>query len=126
MSIATESVLRSFGYPVIRDGLLLSIGGQEVYLGEACSGFRSLITLGSLGVIYIYLLKASPFKKVVMGASIIPLALGGNLLRVGAVCLVTYYVGVNAGQKFFHDFSGFVVFAALIGGLLLVEKCVKK
>lgn len=122
VSIVTDLILAVFDYPVERQGLLLSIGGQQIYMGEACSGFRSLITFGALGSVYIYLSGADAGRKVAMALAIVPLALLGNLLRVIAVTLVTYYVGVNAGQQFFHDFSGFVVFAILLAGMLWIER----
>ena len=50
-------VLKSFFLPVIKDGLILSIDNQQVYLEPACSGFRSLITMISLGLLYAYLPK---------------------------------------------------------------------
>jgi len=125
-SIATEHILKLFNYPISREGLLLSIGGQQVYLGEACSGFRSLITLASLGLAYIYISKNSLLNKGLMSAAIAPLALAGNLIRVVSVVLVTYYLGVTKGQAFFHDFSGFVMFAIMIGGLVGVESLLNK
>lgn len=122
VSIATEQILAILSYPIRREGLLLWVGGQEVYLGEACSGFRSLITLGALGSAYIYLSKVAQPKKWLMGSAIIPLALVGNLVRVLSVCLVTFYLGVSKGQQYYHDLSGFVVFLFLLGGLLWLEK----
>ena len=121
VSIVTDLVLAAFEYPIERQGLLLSIGGQQIYLGEACSGFRSLITLAALGAVYIHLSRVRAGRKIRMALAIVPLALLGNLIRVIAVTLVTYYVGVNAGQKFFHDFSGFLIFVILIAGLLWIE-----
>ena len=126
VSTTTEHILRAFHYPISREGLLLSIGGQQVYLGEACSGFRSLITLASLGLAYIYISKNNLMTKCVMAASIVPLALIGNLVRVTAVVLVTYYLGETRGQKFFHDSSGLAMFLILILGLIGVEKLLEK
>ena len=122
VSFVTEHLVRLAGYPITRNGLLLSIGGHEVFLGEACSGFRSLITLSSLGLAYIFLSKTGKPRKLLMTASIIPLALLGNLIRVVSVVIVTYYLGESAGQKFFHDASGFVMFVVMLLGLLAIEK----
>lgn len=121
VSIVTERLVGLFGYPITRDGLLLQIGGHDVFLGEACSGFRSLITLSSLGLAYIFISKSSQSRKLGMAAAIIPLALLGNLLRVIGVVIVTYYWGETLGQKFFHDASGFVMFVVMLTGLLAIE-----
>ena len=48
ISMLTEIILKMFHYPISREGLLLSIGGHQLYMGEPCSGFRSLITMLAL------------------------------------------------------------------------------
>ncbi len=126
VSVATQSFLAALNFPITRDGLLLFIGGHEVYLGEACSGFRSLVAFGSLGSAYIYTMKIDTSKKWILGFSIIPFALLGNLIRVASVCLVTYYLGESKAQQYYHDLSGFVVFLVLIAGLLQMEKILSR
>ena len=126
VSVATEFVLNRLGYPLSRQGLMLFVGPHEVFLGAACSGFRSLITLASLGSAYIYLTQGSFSKKIGMAAAIVPLALLGNLMRVMSVCIATYYLGESKGWYLFHDASGFLMFGIMIGGLLGVERIFEK
>jgi len=125
VTVAAYGFLKTLGYPILRDGLLLSVGGHEIYMGPACSGFRSLITMISLGLAYIYITKGSLKKKAVLLASIVPLALLGNFVRVIGVCMATYHFGDAAGEKF-HDISGFVIFAILVLGLLGLENLCEK
>jgi len=113
ISIAVSKLLLLFKIPITRDGLILSLGGHEVYMGPACSGFRSLITMITLGITYTYIIKGSFAKKAILLGSVVPLALLGNFARVAGVCLVTYYVSESAGQKF-HDIAGYVIFVLLI------------
>lgn len=124
-SVATAWILNILHLPITRDGLLLSIGGHEIYMGPACSGFRSLITLISLGLAYIYINKGSLKKKSLLFISIIPLTLLGNLIRVILVCLVTYWFGEKTGHTF-HDTSGFLIFMILIFGLMGLENLLEK
>jgi len=126
VSVTTELVLKMLGYPLSRQGLMLFVGSHEVFLGAACSGFRSLITLASLGSAYIYLTQGSLSKKIGMAAAIVPLALLGNLMRVVSVCIATYYLGESKGWRLFHDASGFLMFSVMIGGLLGVERIFEK
>lgn len=125
VSIVTELILKSLHFPITRDGLLLSIKGNEIYMGAPCSGFRSLITMISLGLVYVYLNKGSRKAKTILLSSIIPFALLGNLVRVTGLCLVTFYFGQAIGTKF-HDISGFVIFLVLIGGLIGLESLLEK
>jgi exosortase len=119
-SVIAEIILRSFHYPISRDGLLLSMGGHDIYMGAPCSGFRSLITMLSLGLAYAYITKTATKNKIILASSTIPFAILGNLLRVSSMCLVTYYLGDSAGHTF-HDASGFVIFVITILGLIGLE-----
>lgn len=125
ISAVAGGILKSFHYPVMRQGLLLYIGNQEIFMGAPCSGFRSLITMLSLGLAYIHILKETRMNKFIILLSVVPLALFGNLLRVLSLCLVTYYFGQEAGQGFFHDFSGIIAFVIMILGLLGIEAYLK-
>ncbi|MFA5085749.1 MAG: exosortase/archaeosortase family protein, partial [Candidatus Omnitrophota bacterium] len=120
ISVFTAHILKMFHYPITQSGLMLSLGGLQLYMGAPCSGFRSLITMISLGLVYVYIIKGKAVKKAILLGSIIPLALLGNLLRVIGMCLVTFHFGENIGTKF-HDISGFVIFFVLILGLMGID-----
>lgn len=122
ISVVTEVALKSFHYPVGRKGLLLFIGDNELFMGQPCSGFRSLITMFSLGLVYAYTARGTMLKKGILTFSIIPFALAGNFIRVLSICLITYYFGETAGQGFFHNFSGIVVFVIIVLGLIGFER----
>jgi len=121
LSIATVAILKLFHYPITREGLLLSIGNNELFMGQPCSGFRSMVTMFSLSLVYVYISKGSLPKKSILVSSIIPLALLGNLIRITTICLITYYFGEEVGQGFFHNFSGIVMFVFIILGLFGLE-----
>jgi exosortase len=48
ISVLTEKILFFMNYPISRNGLLLTIGYNDIFMGAPCSGFRSLITMFSL------------------------------------------------------------------------------
>lgn len=121
LSYATEVILKCFHYQITREGLLLSIGSSELFMGQPCSGFRSIVTMFSLSLIYVYISKSSLARKSILVSSIIPLALTGNLIRIITLCLITYYFGEETGQGFFHNFSGIVMFVFIILGLVGLE-----
>ena len=104
---------------------MIYLGGHEIFMGAPCSGFRSLITMFSLALAYVYFIKIRLRNKIILVVSVIPLALLGNLIRVTGLCLVTYKFGEEAGHKF-HDTSGLVIFVVLILGLLGIESLLEK
>ena len=120
ITVAVQVFLSFLGYPIVREGLLLILNGNEIYMGAPCSGFRSLITLLSLGLVYTYISSGNIKTKASLGISIIPMALLGNFLRVISVCLAINYFGVKIGE-IVHDVFGYVVFIILILGLICLE-----
>jgi exosortase len=121
ISVLTEKILFFLNYPISREGLLLKIGYNDIFMGAPCSGFRSLITMFSLVLVYVYISKGNLAKKLIMTSLIIPMALFGNLVRVITLCLITFYFGEEAGQGFFHNFSGIVIFIITLLGLMGTE-----
>jgi exosortase len=126
IATATEAVLKIAGYPITRAGLEMTIGYNTIFMGAPCSGFRSLITMISLVLVYVYVSKGTLTKKLVLSAFIIPTALLGNLIRVITLCLITFYFGEEAGQGFFHNFSGIVIFIITISGIIGLESILDK
>lgn len=126
IAASTEWILQIVGYPITRTGLEITIGYTTIFMGAPCSGFRSLITMFSLVLVYVYITKGSTAKKIALTAFIIPCALLGNLIRVITLCLITFYFGEEVGQGFFHNFSGIVIFIITILGLMGMESLLDK
>lgn len=126
ISVITEMILKALHYPINREGLLLMVGKSEIYMGAPCSGFRSLITMISLGLAYVYITKGTAKKRIILLSSIIPLTMMGNLMRVVSTCLAAFYFGNTITSKF-HDISGYAIFAILILGMMgidsLLDRC---
>jgi exosortase len=120
-SVIAEEFLKYLNYPIRRQGLLLTIGYNDIFMGQPCSGFRSLITMFSLVSVYIYISKGGLMKKLILASLIIPVTLFGNFVRVITLCLITFYFGEETGQGFFHNFSGIVIFIIAILGMIGVE-----
>lgn len=116
-----EKIFRLFNFPLQREGLMYIVKGQQMMIDEACSGFRSIITMISLGLAYVYVNKGTMLKKTVLVSSIIPLALIGNIVRIMAVSLIAIYFGQEAAQGFLHSFSGLLVFLFIVLGFMGIE-----
>lgn len=126
VSYAAAGILKLMHFPVSREGTLIFIGQQQILVGDACSGLRSLITILALSLLYAYLNKGSLRKKIILVLCSVPLALLGNLVRIISMCLVTYYLRENAGQKYFYDYSGIAVFILVILALIGIDSLLKE
>jgi exosortase len=79
-------------------------------VAQACSGIRSLMSLGALAVIYGYFLETRNLHRVLLTLAAIPIAIVANGLRVMGTGLLGYYWDPDKAEGFFHTFSGWVIF----------------
>jgi exosortase len=93
---------------------------SEIEIAAPCSGLRSLISLLTLGLIFAFALKISLFKKIVLFLSSIPIAIVANIIRVLLLAVVNDIYGEKIAMGFFHDCTGFVMFAVAFIGLYFV------
>jgi exosortase B len=118
VSHAVEVLLYQAGYPIARSGVVLAIGKYQLLMADACSGLNSLYSLAALGCLYLYLTpRAGLLRGAMLLASILPIAVIANVLRVLALVLITYHYGDEAGQSFLHDFAGLALFASALAML---------
>ncbi|TAN41251.1 MAG: exosortase/archaeosortase family protein [Nitrospirae bacterium] len=121
VAVVSAYVLKAAGYLISRDGAIMYIGDYTIIVGDACSGMRSLVSLMAVGAVYAYLQTISNFKKVVLFLSVIPISIAANTIRLIVLALITYHYGEAAGQGFFHNFSGILLFLIAMGGLVCID-----
>ena len=107
--ISTQ-VISIAGIPVYRDGNLLFFANSQLEVAEACSGVRSLYSYLMLGCVFA-LISKKRWCKVIIVLSTIPLAIFVNIVRVTVTGILSHYHGAEVADGFFHEFSGFILFA---------------
>ncbi len=119
---ATEgavAALRIFGIPADMLGARIDVPQYTFIVAEACSGLKSIIAMTALAALLAYLVKAPPWKRLVVFAAAVPAAVAANIVRITVVVLVGQCFGAEAAEGFFHGASGVIVFvvgfAALMG-----------
>jgi exosortase B len=122
VSIIAENVLYAVGYPIARDGVILTIGQYQLLVADACSGLNSMFSLSALGVVFMYIsARTSVLHNAIMLASILPIAFAANIVRVMALILITYHLGDEAGQGFLHGAAGIVLMIVALLILFLLD-----
>jgi exosortase B len=115
VSIAADEILYQLGYPVARDGVLISLGQYKLLVADACSGLYSMTSLLALAVVYVATArKAGRLRNGLILFSSLPFAFCANVMRVIALALITFYWGDAAGQGFLHGTAGAVTFATAL------------
>jgi exosortase B len=112
ISTQAESIMYALGYPVARVGVSLSVGQYQLLVADACSGLNSMVSLIAVGLFFMHLVKRPSLLHNALLLIAIPfIAVAANLVRVIAICLVTYYFGDEVGQGFVHGATGVLLFA---------------
>ena len=110
ISVVITEFMHALGYPIARSGVMITIGQYQLLVADACSGLHSLFSLSALGTLFMYIMgRQNRWHNTWMLASIIPIALISNGVRVIVLVLVTYHFGDEAGQGFVHGAAGMVL-----------------
>jgi exosortase len=109
------------GIEVYENGAqILGPAGAPLYeVAPACSGIRSLMSMTVLMLIYGFLTFRTTWRRLVLLASSVPVAIAGNVLRLIIVITVGEAFG-EAQAVAVEQKLGFVTFALGIGCMLLL------
>lgn len=122
VSYVTEVLLYAAGYPIARTGVILQIGPYQLLVADACAGLQTLLTLESLGLFYLNVVRhTSAFRNIALALLIIPISFTANVIRVCVLTLITYHFGDAAGQGFLHGFAGMVLFVSALILIIAVD-----
>lgn len=117
-----ETVLSFAGVPVLREGNVLELASTKLEVAQACSGIRSLVSLLTLGVLLGKLTEPRLSTRVLLVLLTVPVAIAANAARVAGTGLAANWIGPEAAEGFLHTFSGWLVFVAAFGLLLLAQR----
>jgi len=103
--------------PFNRDGFVFALPGVTIEIADDCSGIRSSIALMLTGLIAGHLMLSTAWKKIVLIAVILPIAILKNGIRIVGLSLLGIYVNPAFLDGRLHRDGGIVFF--LLGLLLL-------
>ncbi len=120
-----KSSLSAIGVPVLLEGNILRLPVMPLEVAEACSGIRSLISLGVVAIIYGYLLEQSTLIRIALAIAAVPLAVAANAGRIVGTGLLVEYWDPHKALGFFHTFSGWVVFMIAVALLMALHAALR-
>jgi exosortase len=112
------NVLHWFGMPVLREGNILHLPVRPLFVAEACSGLRSLMALGTLGVLFAYFFRKSWPERILLVVSTIPIAILVNAFRVALTAVLAFW-DASWVEGSIHQFEGFFMFGMAFALLML-------
>jgi exosortase len=115
-------LLKITGLWVVPEGNIILLGQHQLEVAEACNGLSMLMCLTATVVATIILIPMANWKRVVLFASIIPIALASNILRITSTSWAYHLLGAGTGKEFAHDAAGWLMMpvALLLVGLELL------
>ena len=118
-----EMMISAMGIPVLREGNTLKLPSQTLDIAEACSGIRSLMSLGFLSLVYAYFADKRVWMRWALLAATIPIAIGANGVRVGVTGLLSE-VNTKLAQGAYHETEGYIVFLVAMVALLATHRVI--
>jgi exosortase len=119
-----EAAISGVGIPVFREGNVLHLASKTLEVAEACSGIRSLVSLITLGIVYGYFTDHRIWVRALIVASAVPVAILANGARVAGTGMAAHWIGPEAAEGFFHDFSGWIVFVFAFAMILVIQRAI--
>jgi len=111
-------LLQELGFTVLAEGNRILIPGHTLFVADACTGLTSLVTLLPLSCVVAHFLGRGIWRRVAIVASVVPLALGANVLRVSATVSLVARYGSDLAQGLLHESFGLA--SSVLGTLALI------
>lgn len=122
VSDVASQLLTASGLEAHREGSYLVLPRSFLLVGDPCSGLRSFLAFLCLGFVFCYEGTMALWKRVLLVACGLPLAILSNVLRVYVMGLIAEIYGMKAVEGLVHDASGIVVFVLAFGAFMILRK----
>ena len=113
-----EWSLGAVGIPALREGNVVLLPYTALEVVEACSGIRSIVSLLTIGIVFVQFTTLSPLRRLLVVASTIPLAVLANGLRVAGTGIAAHYWGSDVADGAVHTTSGWVMFVVTFAAVM--------
>ena len=122
ISDLVTNFLYALDYPIAQNGVMIMIGPYELMVKDACSGMNSIFALSAIGIFYVHeFVDKNWIRRLILIVSIIPITIVANFLRVLALVLASYYMGVDRVEGLFHDLTGIALFVFALALFFLLD-----
>jgi exosortase len=95
-------------------------------IAEGCSGIRSLVALSLIAAVYAHLTQDRTWKKVLIFALSIPIALVANGLRVTTIVMIAEHFDPEFAARAYHTYSGLLFIPIGIAGIVLADVLINR
>lgn len=119
-------MLHLVGMSAFREGNVIDLGFTQLQVVDACSGLRYLVPLMVLSLLLAHWFMEHFWKRLVLFASAVPLAVFINSFRIAMTGILYRIAGAEVANGFFHGFAGGLIFVVALPVLFLIVWFLKK
>ena len=113
-------LFRVTGTPLLRDGTVLALPGIVLQVARECSGIHSSWVLFITSLVASHLFLDSPWRRLILVAFVIPLAIVRNSFRILVIGLLCVHVGPHMIESYIHRQGGPIFFVLSLVPLFLL------
>jgi exosortase len=106
------SALQQLGDPILAEGNKILLPGHELFVANACSGLTSIVTMLPIACLVAFALLRRGWHRALVIASVIPIAILANVIRVIVTVKLVPIVGPEVAEGLLHEGFGVVAFGA--------------
>jgi exosortase len=114
-TIGGVDLLQVLGMPVLAEGNVIIVGGDQLEVARACNGLSMLLSFVTLVTATVLLVRRPLWERVVLLASAIPIALLSNILRITVTAWCYHRFGRETGERLAHDAAGWAMMPVALG-----------
>lgn len=122
VSEISTGLINATGIQAVRQGSYIYTPNAVLLVGDPCSGLRSFLAFFCLGLFFAYESKMELWKRLLLVAAGLPLAVISNIFRVYFLGMVGEIYGMEYTAGFVHDASGVAVFIVALLSFLILQK----
>jgi exosortase len=111
---------RMTGTPLLRDREVFALPGIVLQIAQECSGIHSSWVLFITSLVASHLFLTSPWRRLILVAFVLPLAIVRNSFRILVVGLLCVHVGPHMIDSYIHRQGGPIFFALSLVPLFLL------
>jgi len=119
-AIAVDVLLRLARVPVARDGVLLSLPGLDIEVASECSSIRSSLMLVITTLVLAHLFLDAWWKKALLVAATVPLAVAKNAVRIFTIVELGTRVDPGYLNGRLHRNGGILFFGLAVCAIALL------
>ncbi|WP_435022692.1 exosortase/archaeosortase family protein (plasmid) [Tundrisphaera sp. TA3] len=108
-TVFSVALLKATGLWVMAEGNVIMVDSERLEVQEACNGLAMLMSLAATVVAAASLIPMSHLKRLILLASVVPVALLSNILRITATAWCYHSFGAEVGSKYAHDLAGWLM-----------------